>query len=161
MQGILSYVLVAGLAIALLIAAYTDLRTRRIHNWLNAGIALAAPVFWWASGMGWTDIGWQVALAIGTFAALAVLFALRVMGGGDVKLLAVLALWIKPLWFVKLLTIMAITGGILTVVVAFWHIARRQRDRIAVPYGIAIAIGGLCVLADHYWPAAHSGGLIG
>ena len=45
---------------------------------------------------------------------LAGLFALRAMGGGDVKLLTALALWIEPLWFLRLLVVMALLGGVLT-----------------------------------------------
>ena len=42
------YGLLIALAIALLIAAFTDLRSRTIHNKLNIVIAAGAPVFWWA-----------------------------------------------------------------------------------------------------------------
>ena len=34
------YVLLAALAIALVVAAFTDFRSRTIYNWLNAAIAL-------------------------------------------------------------------------------------------------------------------------
>ncbi len=94
-----TYVLLAGLAIALLCAAFTDLRSRRIANWLTGSIALSAPLFWWASGLGWPGIGLQLAVAAGCFALLCGLFALRAMGGGDVKLLSALALWIRPAGF--------------------------------------------------------------
>ena len=47
--GYLSYGLLAALAIALLIAAFTDLRRRQIDNWLTAAIALGAPLFWFAT----------------------------------------------------------------------------------------------------------------
>ncbi len=51
------------LAIALLTAAFTDLKSRRIANWLNAAIALGAPLFWWASGMAlWPDVAMQFGL---------------------------------------------------------------------------------------------------
>ncbi len=91
----IKYGLLAALAIALLVAAFTDLRSRQIGNWLNGGIALAAPLFWWASDLAWwPDIALQLGVAFGTFAALAALFAMGAMGGGDVKLLAALALWI-------------------------------------------------------------------
>jgi len=152
-----SQTLLAGLALALLLAAYTDLRRRQIDNALNAGVALAAPLFWWASQMGLAEIGWQVALALGAFAVLAGLFALGALGGGDVKLLAALALWIKPVWFGQLLMVMAVAGGVLTVAMAAWHVARRQRGRLAVPYGIAIAMGGLWVLGANYAPALAGG----
>jgi prepilin peptidase CpaA len=150
----MSYVLLAALAIALVVAAFTDLKRRQIDNWLNAGIALGAPLFWWSSGMSlWPDVAWQLGIAAATFAVTAGLFAIRAMGGGDVKLLTALALWIQPLWFGKLLVMMALAGGLLTILFGAWHIARRQRDKVAIPYGVAISGAGLWVLASHYLPA--------
>jgi prepilin peptidase CpaA len=147
----LSYGLLAALAIALLVAAYTDIRRRQIDNTLNAGIALAAPLFWWASHMGLAEIGWQLALALGALVVLAGLFAVGAMGGGDVKLLVALALWIKPVWFPQLLMVMAVSGGVLTVAMAAWHVARRRKHKPSVPYGIAIALGGLWVIGSAYF----------
>ena len=87
------YGLLIALAIALLIAAFTDIRRRQIDNWLNAGIVLAAPLFWWSGGLAlWPDVAMQLGVALGAFAILAGLFALSTMGGGDVKLLTALAL---------------------------------------------------------------------
>jgi prepilin peptidase CpaA len=157
----LSYGLLGGLAIALLVAAVTDTRRRQIDNSLNLAIALCAPLFWWAQGLALAAIGWQLGVAVGAFAVLTGLFAIGSMGGGDVKLLTALALWIKPLWFLHLLMVMGLAGGVLTIVMAFWHIARRHRDRIAVPYGIAIAIAGLWVLAADYLPLLQAGGTAG
>lgn len=156
-----SYGLLAALAIALLVAAFTDLRRRQIDNWLNAAIALAAPLFWLAGGLSLAEIGWQLATAAGAFIVLAGLFALRMMGGGDVKLLTALALWIKPLWFLQLLLVMAVLGGLLTLAFGAWHIARRRRDKIAIPYGVAIASAGLWTLASQYLPLIQAGGKLG
>ncbi len=156
-----SYGLLGALAIALLVAAFTDIRRRQIDNWLNAAIAIAAPLYWWSAGLGLAEIGWQLALTAACFGAFAVMFALRVMGGGDVKLLTALALWIRPLAFAHLLMVMAIAGGVLTVVLGGWHIARRQRDKVAIPYGIAIAVGGLWVLGSEYLPMARTSGVLG
>ncbi|MBW8784324.1 MAG: prepilin peptidase [Novosphingobium sp.] len=151
--GILAYGLLASLAIALLVAAFTDFRRRQIDNWLNAAVALGAPLFWWASGFTWIDIAWQLGIAAATFAVLAGLFAMRAMGGGDVKLLTALALWLRPQWFLQLMVTMALVGGVLTLAFGAWHIARRRKDRLAVPYGIAIAVAGLWVLGDSALPA--------
>ena len=159
--GIFSYGLLAALAIALLVAAFTDLRRRQIDNWLNAAIALGAPLFWFANGLSLVDIGYQFAVAAGTFAVLIGLFAIRAMGGGDVKLLTALALWIEPLWFLRLLFIMALIGGVLTIVVAAWHHGRRQSGKVAVPYGIAISIAGIWTIASQYLPAFHAGAHLG
>jgi len=155
------YGLLAALAIALLVAAFTDLRHRRIGNWLNGAIALAAPLFWWASGLAlWPDLALQLGVALATFAVLAALFAIRAMGGGDVKLLTALALWIEPMLFLKLIVVMSLLGGVLTVVFGAWHVMRRQRERLAVPYGVAIATAGLWVLGTDYLPqTAVAGGL--
>lgn len=150
----ISYGLLIALAIALLFAAFTDIRRRQIDNWLNLAIALAAPVFWWSQGLSlWPDVAFQLGMAAAAFAVFAALFAFKVMGGGDVKLLTALALWIPFYEYMQLLLIMAVTGGVLTMMLVFWHVARRQRDRIAVPYGVAIAVGGLWTLAINYLPA--------
>jgi prepilin peptidase CpaA len=148
MAGIeITYVLLGGLAIALLIAAVTDLKSRTIGNKLNAAIALGAPLWWWASGLTlWPGVAWQIGFAALVFAICCGLFAIRQMGGGDVKLLTALALWIPPMPFLKLVVIMAIVGGALTIVFGAAHIMRRRKDRIAIPYGLAIAIAGLWVL---------------
>jgi prepilin peptidase CpaA len=151
-SGYFSYALLGALAIALLVAAATDLRRRQIDNWLTGAIALAAPLFWLASGLTLGAIGWQFAIAVAAFAVLAGLFAAGAMGGGDVKLLTALALWLPPMPFLTLLLVMAIAGGALTLACAAWHVLRRNEGRIAVPYGIAISIGGLWVLATRYLP---------
>jgi len=143
----LHYGLLIALAIALLFAATTDLRRRQIDNWLNAAIALGAPLFWWSSGLSlWPDVAMQLGVALAAFALLAGLFALKLMGGGDVKLLTALALWIEPVAFGQLVIIMALAGGVLTIVMGGWHFLMRQKERLAIPYGVAIAIGGLWVL---------------
>lgn len=158
---VMSYGLLGGLAIALLVAAVTDIRRRQIDNWLNAGIALAAPLFWFAQGLSLAAIGWQLATTLAAFVVLAAMFAIRAMGGGDVKLLTALALWVKPLWFLHLLAVMALAGGVLTVAMGAWHIARRRKSRPVVPYGIAIATAGIWVLLADYLPALQSGARLG
>jgi len=156
------YGLLIALAIALLFAGFTDLRSRKIDNWLNAGIALAAPLFWWASGLAiWPDVAIQLGVAAGTFAVLTALFAMGAMGGGDVKLLGALALWIAPWPFLRLVIIMSLVGGVLTILFAAWHIMRRQRDKLAIPYGVAIATAGLWTLSTSYMPAAVAVGGLG
>ncbi len=157
----LSYGLLGGLAIALLVAAVTDTRRREIDNGLNLAIALAAPLFWWAQGLTLAAIGWQLGCTAGVFAVLAALFAFGAMGGGDVKLLTALALWIKPEWFLDLLIIMGLAGGALTLAQLVWHLARRQRARPVVPYGIAIALGAFWILVADYLPLLQAGGPAG
>ncbi len=158
MQGtFIVYGLVGALAIALLVAAFTDIRRRQIDNWLNAAVAAGAPLFWWATGLTlWPGVAIQLAIAVVTFFVLAGLFALKAMGGGDVKLLTALALWLPGALFLKLLVIMALAGGVLTIVLSMWHITRRRKDRLKIPYGIAIAGAGLWIIATTDWLALHA-----
>jgi prepilin peptidase CpaA len=149
------YGLLAALAIALLIAAFTDFRNRQIANWLNGAVALGAPLYWWASGLPlWPGVALQFGVALVAFAVLAALFAFRAMGGGDVKLLTALALWVPWKEFLELVLIMSVAGGILTIVFGSWHVIRRRRDRLAIPYGVAIAFAGLSVLYVNHFEAA-------
>jgi prepilin peptidase CpaA len=156
------YGLLAALAIALVVAAFTDLRHRRIGNWLNGAIALAAPLFWWASGLTpWPEVALQLGVALATFVVLAGLFALKAMGGGDVKLLTALALWVRPEAFLFLIMVMALLGGVLTVFLGIRHVMRRRREKLAVPYGVAIAMAGLWTLGVEYLPATATTGGVG
>ncbi|MFB0613512.1 A24 family peptidase [Aurantiacibacter poecillastricola] len=151
----IKYGLLALLAIALVTAAVTDLKSRRIANWLNAAIALGAPFFWIASGLAfWPDIAIQFGFAVAVFAVLSVLFALKAMGGGDVKLLTALALWIEPTLYLKLIIMMALLGGVLTLAMFAWHVIRRHKQRPAIPYGLAISAAALWVIGTFYMPAA-------
>lgn len=153
--GFISYALLAALATGLLIAAITDLRRREIDNWLTAAIAVGAPLFWMATGLSFLDIGFQLAIAVITFLVLLALFAFGMMGGGDVKLLTALALWIAPVWYVKLIVVMALVGGVLTLVFAGLHFLQRRSGRVAIPYGVAISAAGIWALASqHLQPLA-------
>ncbi len=54
---------------------------------------------------------------------------------------------------------MALLGGVLTVIFGGWHIARRQRDRLTIPYGVAIALAGqwaLYTIVTHRSPGTRA-----
>ena len=143
--------LCALLAIMLLWAAIVDIRTRRIANSLNLAIALMAPLFWWATGVDlWPDAAIRVAVAIAVFLLFALAFQLGMMGGGDVKLAAALALWFPPSATLLLIVLMSLAGGVLTLIVMIEHKIKKSQGRPEVPYGVAIAFGGLWLLAQRF-----------
>ena len=149
MIGGFSWMLVALLAAALVWAAVVDWRTRTIPNPLNAAIALLAIPFWWANGLSlWPDIALQVGLAAGVFGLFAVAFALGQMGGGDVKMLGALALWLPPAAVLQLLVIMAIAGGVLTLALLIPHRIAKAAGQPEIPYGIAISFAGLWLIGE-------------
>jgi prepilin peptidase CpaA len=132
-------------------AAVTDLRARIIDNWLNAVIALLAPVYWLASGLSpWPDMAIQIGLGLGILGVFAGLFALGMMGGGDVKLLAALALWMPAVTMVSLLVLMSLIGGVVTLISVIRHRTQRRTGPVEVPYGVAISLAGLWVISEPY-----------
>ena len=151
MQGVLANLLVAILAAMLIVVAAGDLRNRLIPNWLNLAIALTAIPFWWLSGYAlWPDIAIQIGLAAGLFMFFAIIFHLGMMGGGDVKLLAVLGLWLPLASMVKLLVIMSIAGGVLTLVMLARKWRASSEEKTEVPYGVAIAFAGMWLIGERF-----------
>ena len=150
-NGAFTEILLALLALLLVVAAVIDVRTFTISNRLNLAVALAAPLYWWSAPLPlWPDVGLQVAIAAGVFALLAAAFYAGMMGGGDVKLAAALALWFSPLSTLKFLVLMSLAGGVLTLVVLLIHRMHKKQGRPEIPYGVAIAFGGLAILTQRF-----------
>jgi len=144
-------ILVGIVAVMVLAAAVWDLRTRTIPNSLNAAIALLAIPYWWASGIAlWPDVAIQLAMAAGLFALFAAAFAMGAMGGGDVKLIAALALWLRPDAVLAMLVIMSLAGGALTLVMLARHRLTKAEHQLEIPYGVAIAVGGIWLFAERF-----------
>lgn len=140
-------------ALVATIAMITDIRFRRIPNWLTAGsVVLGLLLQARASGLE------GLAMAIfGTCLGLSVLFPfylLRVMGAGDVKLLAGLGALVGPHTLVSIVIFSALAGGVIAAIM----LARRGRLLLTLrsmllrqsppslsgataPYAVAIAAG--------------------
>ena len=110
MQSIIWWPTLAVLAVA----TFTDLRSRRIPNWLvlpflAAGVAVST----WLNG--WHGLGQSLAgVAIGG-AIFGLLACLGGMGMGDVKLCAAVGAWIGPSQLVIALVITGLAGGVMAV----------------------------------------------
>ena len=151
MNGGFATILVVLLACGLAAGAFYDWRSRTIPNWLNAAIALGAIPFWWASGLHlWPDVALHAGVAAGVFAIFALAFQLGLMGGGDVKMLAAIALWLPPLAVLQLLVIMSLAGGLLTLAMLIPHRLRKAAGQPEIPYGIAIAFAGMCLIGERF-----------
>lgn len=152
------HILAIGMFACLLIsAAVSDFRHYLIPNSICLAIVGLYPIYLAFSSL---PIDWAGGLIAGG-AVLAVgvgLFKLGLTGGGDVKLLAATALWAGTERVFLLLLVMSLAGGVLAL--AYWLARGRDgveatsgqtgselegRAQIRLPYGIAIATGGLFV----------------
>ncbi len=150
-NGLFTEILLGILALLLVVAAVIDVRTFTISNKLNMAVALLAPLYWWSAQLPlWPDIGLQVAVAAGVFVLLAGAFYAGMMGGGDVKLAAALALWFSIKSTFQFLIYMSIAGGLLTLVVMILHRMKKKPGKPEIPYGVAIALGGLIILIQRF-----------
>jgi len=150
-NGTFTELLLIGLAALLVVAAIIDVRTFTISNRLNLVVALLAPVYWLSIALSpWPGVAIQLAAATGVFLLFAVAFFAGMMGGGDVKLAAALALWFPPASTLQFIVWMSLAGGALTLGLVLWHRANRRNGRPEIPYGVAIAFGGLVILAQPY-----------
>jgi prepilin peptidase CpaA len=150
-NGPFTALLLGLLATLLVVAAIIDVRTFTISNRLNLIVALLAPIYWVSVGLSpWPGVVIQLAAGATVFVLFALAFHAGMMGGGDVKLAAALALWFPPHATLQFIVIMSVAGGVLTLGLVAWHRARRNQGRPQIPYGVAIAFGGLAVLAQRY-----------
>ena len=107
--------LIQGLAAtAASVAAVVDVRSRRIPNWL-CGTTLVAGVLIhvWQSGLAGVVVSLAGA-ALGLVILLP-LYVVRVMGAGDIKLLASLGALVGPQGLVSVAVYAAIAGGIMSI----------------------------------------------
>lgn len=148
---ITAMLLAAALAGMMIAAAISDVRSRTIANKLNLAIALLAVPYWFAVGLTpWPGMAMQLGFAVATFALFVGLYMIGGMGGGDVKMIGAVALWAPPMMLLSMLMVMAIGGGLLSLVMLIEQKWRRGAEPPEVPYGVAIAAAGLWMLHQQY-----------
>lgn len=152
----IAYLLLSVFPAALLMAAANDIYEFKIPNWISIVLVAAYPAAGLAVGAAPHII--VEGLLIGA-AALAVgfgLYAFKVVGGGDAKLLAATAPWLGLASLGVFLFNMAIAGLFLILAVLMFRrlpvlpvyahapwlmqLHARKKD---IPYGVAIAAGAL------------------
>jgi prepilin peptidase CpaA len=149
MQFSLTSVLLIALVLLLLSAGVEDVRTREIANWKNAAIALLAPLWWTASGLTlWPGVAIQLAVAVLVFGLFVAAFWMGQMGGGDVKMIGALALWLPPQPLLWMLVLMSLLGGALTLLMLADKLLRKKKQLPEIPYGVAIAMAALLTIRE-------------
>lgn len=145
-------------------AALTDIADLKIANWIP--VALIALFALYAVG-GYTGLGlkpvplhWHLGIALMVLAVGFCVFALKVMGAGDIKLMTAVALWAGPSKIVPFIFYTSLVGAALGVVILAGSIHLKRVGsgapsnmisrllpswvrRGVIPYGVAICVGAL------------------
>ena len=171
-----SYFLIGAVPLAV-IGAASDVRTKKIPNWLTYSGLLSALLFRFALA-GWAALERGLAAVLVAGGIFFLLFLLGGMGGGDVKLMASVAAWAGSSQVKAVLIAAAIAGGVLAIAyivlggrirktlfnvfeIIGHHVTSglrphpslniRQGTATRVPYGLAIAMGTLFCVANIFW----------
>lgn len=125
-----------ALGLMLVTAAWADVKSRRIPNSIVLWGAGAALV--WAHSP--AGIGLSLSLLGGmvAFITFLVLHGWGWVGAGDVKLAGATGLYFSPSHALMLCLTILIAGG---VVALMWRFKFHATGPVAVPYGVAIALG--------------------
>jgi prepilin peptidase CpaA len=170
--------ILAGLVLVALIAGWTDLRSRRIPNWLTvpgflAGVALNSAFNGW-SGLKDSLLGALLGLAL-----LLPFVLLRSLGAGDWKLAGALGAFAGPGALADLLIGSVFVAGVMAVMLVIYKGRLRQTmtnighilvslvtfrlpgtrvsldnpDSLKVPYGVALALTAVGYAGVSLWRA--------
>lgn len=145
----------------LLRLSWEDLRRRRLPNKWVSWYGLLCPLALLASGASLSEWLQHGVVAVVGFGVLLVLFAAHALGGGDVKLGTAVLAWAGVQGLIPVLLavsfaalVLALLGLLLNLPALRWVLvtgfARNMRRallvRRGVPYGAALAIGGLVAM---------------
>lgn len=143
----------------LLIAAVIDVRTSRIPNWLVLAGALYGLAYNAISPLYADDASILFplgGLAVG-LAALLPAYLLRVIGAGDVKLMAMVGAFLGAWATVGAVLATLVAGGVLAIALALWsgRTVRMLRNVAALSRGTVLTLTtGVTGLAVHEGPSA-------
>jgi len=158
-----------ALLIACSIAAITDVRSRTIPNAIPISLVIFALIF--KAMHGPVDLGISIAAIIVMLMLGSVVFSMRFLGGGDIKLLAAGCAFLPVSEMTQFLLFTAVGGGLLAIVTAALNgtlkktlhgaftilhgvrvdpsIAVAPTTQTSLPYAIAITFGAISVTLIH------------
>ncbi len=146
---------------SLLAAAICDARRYEIPNRFAVAIGLSFLAVSLGGGLHEALTG--LAIGAGVLAIGVVLFARRLLGGGDVKLLAATALWVPPALLTAFTLVTSLAGATLGIIMLsplrrllpatpprlLANGVATTALRQPMPFGVAIATGGIFALLSH------------
>ena len=165
-EGYTNLAILAVFIFAVCLAALEDMRVFKIPNWTSAAVAIAfVPYYLLHSWL--FPIGMHLIIAAAIFGITVVFWKLKLIGGGDVKLLTAVGLWLGPdlaLSFMILMTVASLAIAIVLLVVRKWGSVlyayatpRPVLRMLAIaetgrcPYALPIAIAALTTVPQRFF----------
>jgi prepilin peptidase CpaA len=171
--------ILAGAVLVAVIAGVTDLRSRRIPNWLTVPALLVGLIANTVLG-GWAGLKTALLGAALGLVLLLPFVLLRSLGAGDWKLAGALGAFVGPGLLINLLLVSVFVAGLMALVLVIYMGRVRQTIRnighivvslvtfrlpgdqvslnnpasLKVPYGVALAFTVLFYGAAHVWGVA-------
>lgn len=159
---VLQLILLAILPALVIVAGLKDLTSMKIPNWISGLLILGFFPAALLLGLTLPEIGTHLAIAIAALLIGMGLFALNLLGGGDVKLMAAACLWLGLSGSGVFVLATAVVGGVFSLALLVsraWlqpyvgagpgWLLQLMEPKGHIPYGVAIAIGALVA-----WPAS-------
>lgn len=163
----MSHALVLILPFVLCLAAAFDFLTYKIPNRLSVVLVTAFVPVALLAGLSPAAIAIHLGLGLVVLLVGFTLFSFGALGGGDAKLLAAASVWFGGATLLPFIVAVAMFGGLLAVMfvvaraapmpasLARYDWAAKLHDRRSgIPYGLAIAAGGLLVFPKNGWIVA-------
>jgi prepilin peptidase CpaA len=168
-------VILAGAVLVSLVAAATDLRSRRVPNWLTVpGLLIGITANTWFSG--WSGLKGSLQGAVVGLALLLPFVLLRSLGAGDWKLAGALGAFTGPSILVDLLLGSVLVAGVMAMALVIYKRRTRETmhnighilvslvtfrlpgervsldnpESLKVPYGVALAFTVVLYGAAHF-----------
>ena len=145
---------------AMSFAAYKDLTTMTIPNWISLLILFTFFAFLPFAWQGWAIFGEHMLVGLCVFLFGFALFAAGWLGGGDAKMMAATSFWWQWPDLMIYVIYTAVAGGALAALILIsrkiipsyalsypWlhKLVKIEKD---MPYGVALAIGGILTLMN-------------
>lgn len=146
----------------MLFAAVSDMLSMTIANRVSILLAVTFMTVAPLTGMAWAAYGLHLAAGLLVLCVTFGLFAIGGMGGGDAKLLAATSIWMGfNMTLLQYLVFASVIGGALTLAILAFRksplallagnnafLRHFANEKVGVPYGIALGLGGLFVFPE-------------
>jgi prepilin peptidase CpaA len=171
--------MLVGAVLLAAIAGFTDLRSRRIPNWLTVSglvVGIAVRVFF----QGWLGVKTSLLGVVVGLGLLLPFVLLRSLGAGDWKLAGALGAYAGPALLTDLLILSIFVAGLMAAALVIYkgrvretmrnighilvslvtfrlpgaRVSLDNPDALKVPYGVALALTVILYAAAHAWGTA-------